>query len=79
MSSIDYAGLENYAGEQIVARFYEIRTKKLGQEGINYWQSKIEEFSKLSREEAIRVLIKSQKIEQKIYTIERAISRKYTI
>lgn len=55
------------------------KTRELGQEGINYWQSKIEEFSKLSREEAIRVLIKSQKIEQKIYTIERAISRKYTI
>lgn len=29
MSSIDYTGLENFAAEHVVARFYEIRTKKL--------------------------------------------------
>jgi len=55
------------------------KTRELGQEGIHYWKSRIEEFGKLSREEAIRVLIKSQKIDQKIQTIEKAISRKYTI
>lgn len=55
------------------------KTRELGQEGITYWQTKIDEFNKLSREEAIRVLIKSQKIEQKIQTIERAISKKYAI
>lgn len=55
------------------------KTRELGHEGISYWQSKIEEFNKLSREEAIRVLIKSQKIDQKILIIGRAISRKYTV
>lgn len=54
-------------------------TRELGKEGINYWQSKINEFSTLSREEAIRVLIKSQKIEQKIQTIEKVISKNYAI
>jgi len=51
------------------------KTKEVGQEGINYWTSKIKEFKKLSREKAIRLLIKAQKIEQKIDTIKRAIER----
>ena len=55
------------------------KTRELGLEGISYWQSRIEEFNKLSREEAIRVLIQSQKIEQKIQTIEKAISKKYLV
>jgi type II restriction enzyme len=55
------------------------QTHELGREGITYWQSRIEEFNKLTRKEAIRALIRSQKIEQKIQTIEKAISRKYAI
>jgi len=55
------------------------KTVELGHEGINYWQNKINQFSKLSREEAIKILIKAQKIEQKIQTITKAISKKYTI
>lgn len=50
-------------------------TRKVGQEGINYWNSKIEEFNKLSREQAINLLIKAQRIEQKIETIKKAIER----
>lgn len=51
------------------------KTKQVGQEGINYWKSKIEEFGKLNRNEAIKLLIKAQKIEQKIETIEKAIEK----
>lgn len=51
------------------------KTKEVGQEGINYWTSKIEEFKKLNREQAIKLLIKSQRIEQKIETIKKAIER----
>jgi hypothetical protein len=55
------------------------KTKQIGNEGINYWKQKIESFSKLSKEEAIRLLIKSEKIEAKIKTIEKAINTKILI
>ncbi len=51
------------------------KTKEVGHEGIRYWTSKIEEFKKLSREQAITLLIKAQKIEQKIETIKKAIEK----
>lgn len=50
-------------------------TKKNGEEAITYWESKIKELSGLSREEAVKRLIKSQKIEQKIRTIQKAMNR----
>ncbi len=50
------------------------KTKQIGNEGIAFWQNKIAEFKNLSKEEAIKLLIKSEKIEAKIKTIERAIS-----
>jgi hypothetical protein len=50
------------------------KTKEIGKEGILFWKNKIEEFNKLSREEAIKLLIKSEKIEAKIKTIEKAIN-----
>lgn len=52
------------------------KTKEIGKEGITYWKNKIKEFSKLSKEEAIKMLIKSEKIEAKIKTIEKAINIK---
>lgn len=52
------------------------KTKQIGNEGINYWKQKIDSFRKLSKEEAIRLLIKSEKIEVKIKTIEKAINIK---
>ena len=51
------------------------KTKEVGEEGIHYWMKKIEEFKKLSREQAIKLLIKAQKIEQKIETIRKAINK----
>jgi len=39
------------------------------------WTKREKEFEKLNREEAIRLLIKAEKIEQKIETIKRAIER----
>ena len=52
-------------------------TKKVGQEGINYWETKIKEFNKLTRAQAVKLLIKAQKIEQKIETIKKAIEKTY--
>ena len=55
------------------------KTKQVGDEGIAYWKNKIAEFKNLSREEAIKLLIKSEKIEAKIKTIESAINVKVKI
>jgi type II restriction enzyme len=49
------------------------RTGEIGKEGIEYWQNKIKEFNGLSRKEAIDLLIKAEKIETKIKTIQKAI------
>lgn len=43
------------------------------------WTAKIDEFKKLSREQAIKLLIKSQKIEQKIETIKKAIEKIFIV
>lgn len=37
------------------------KNKQIGQEGINYWNEKIKSFQKLSKEQAISLLIKSEK------------------
>ncbi len=47
----------------------------LGDEGIRYWEGKIEEYRKLTKEEAIRRLLKADKIEAKIDQIKKTISR----
>jgi len=52
------------------------RTKILGQEGINYWESKIKEYQKLPRDKAITMLIKAHKIDQKIKQIRKAVDIK---
>ncbi len=52
------------------------KTKQIGDEGIAFWKNKIADFNNLSKTEAIRLLIKSEKIEAKIKTIERAIEIK---
>lgn len=54
-------------------------TKKNGEKAITYWESKIKELSGLSREEAVKRLIKSQKIEQKIQTIQKAMNRSVSL
>jgi len=55
------------------------KTQEIGKEGITYWRNKIIAFSKLSKEDAIKLLIKSEKIEAKIKTIEKAIKIKITL
>ncbi|MCU0238075.1 MAG: HindIII family type II restriction endonuclease [Pyrinomonadaceae bacterium] len=61
---------------EVLAKYKKIeieKTKEIGKEGITFWQNKIAEFQKLTKDEAIRLLIKSEKIEAKIKTIEKAI------
>ncbi len=50
------------------------KMRELGQEGINYWRDKIKIYQSLTKDQAIRQLIKAEKIESKIKTIERAIA-----
>lgn len=48
---------------------------RIGQDGIQYWQSTIEHYRSLSKEEAISRLIQSEKIEEKIIMITRFIEK----
>lgn len=52
------------------------KTKELGEEGITYWENKIEEYKRLPKEKAIELLIKAHKIEQKIKQIRKAVNIK---
>ena len=47
--------------------------KQLGKEGIDYWETRIADYKKLSQEEAVARLIKAEKVEAKIGTIKKAI------
>ena len=49
------------------------KTKDLGKEGIDFWESRVDTYQGLSQEEAIARLIRAEKIETKIQTIKRAI------
>ena len=49
------------------------KTKKLGKEGIDYWETRIAEYRKLSQRDAVARLIKVEKVENKIRTIKKAI------
>ena len=51
------------------------KIKEVGQEGISYWRSRIQSLNKLTREQAVKLLIKTQKIKQKIDTIKRAVEK----
>ena len=51
------------------------KTKEVGKEGINYKKAKIRELNKLTRKQAVKLLIKAQKIEQKIKTIKKVIEK----
>ena len=67
------ADLKNY-------KEFEINeTKKLGKEGILFWEQKIASFQKLSKIEALKLLIKAEKIEAKIKTINKTINLKITL
>lgn len=47
---------------------------ELGSEGIEYWQNRIDAYRKLSQQEAVDQLIKSEKLQAKIQTIKKAIT-----
>lgn len=49
-------------------------TQGIGNEGIAFWNDRIEEIKKLPREEAIKELIKAKKIDKKIFVIKKAIN-----
>ena len=49
------------------------KVKQLGKEGIDYWETRIAEYRKLSQKEAVSRLIKAEKVENKILTIKKAI------
>lgn len=49
------------------------KTKELGKEGIDFWESRVDNYQGLSQAEAIARLIRAEKIETKIQTIKRAI------
>ncbi len=51
------------------------QTQVLGREGIEYWQTVIRNYASLSQQEAVSRLIRSEKIEEKIRTIQQAMSR----
>ncbi len=67
VADVDISVLDKYKQKEI-----EI-TQILGLEGIDYWQETIENYKKLSKEEAIKKLIKAEKIENKIVTIKKTI------
>jgi len=67
VADVDISVLDKYKQKEI-----EI-TQILGMEGIDYWQETIENYKKLSKEEAIKKLIKAEKIENKIVTIKKTI------
>ena len=49
------------------------KIKQLGKEGIDYWETRIAAYKKLSQEETVARLIKAEKVEAKIGTIKKAI------
>ncbi len=55
------------------------KTKEVGREGIKYWKSKITEFNNLTKQQAVKLLIRSNKIENKIETIRGAMEKADTI
>lgn len=54
-------------------------TRKIGEEGIAYWNSIIEGYRKLSQKEAVERLVKAEKLEEKIKTIRAIINPKKPI
>ncbi len=51
------------------------KTKEIGKEAIGFWEAKIEVYKKLPQREAVKRLIKAEKIEAKVRTIRRAIDK----
>jgi type II restriction enzyme len=73
LTGTDFARLKEY--KHLETRI----TKEIGEEGISYWETIIESYWSLPQEEAVKRLIKAEKIEEKIRTIKTAISSRRTI
>jgi hypothetical protein len=54
-------------------------TKRLGAEGIAYWRKRILQYRALSRQDAIKKLIKAEKIEAKIDMINKSINQEFAL
>lgn len=73
LCGVSHSVLKSYKEDEISL------TMTLASEGIEYWQVKATSFQTLTREEAIQLLIQSQKIDQKIQTLQKVITRKYGV
>jgi len=69
ITETNYQSLQNYKRLEIKA------INQVGQEGILYWQSVMQGYYQLSKDEAIQRLIKAEKIEQKIEVIRKSIDK----
>jgi len=66
------------ANEETIHKYKQLEienTRIFGKEGIEYWNGIIVKYKNLSKEGAVAKLIKVEKIEENIKTIEKAISR----
>lgn len=68
IANINIEEFEDYKKQEILI------TKNLGLKGILFWELKILDFKTLSKDESIKLLIKSEKIENMIVTIKKAIT-----
>lgn len=55
------------------------KTREIGNEGIQYWENRIKEYQSLNKDQAVKKLIKAEKIEAKITTIKKAISQEFEL
>lgn len=65
---LDENDLNQYKAEEIN------RTRKIGEEGIGFWEQKRRFYQQLPQQEAVERLIRSEKIEAKIQTIRSAVN-----
>lgn len=56
-----------------------IKTKELGEEGIRYWEGKINSYQRLTKWEAVKKLVEVEKIDTKIKTIQKSINKEYIV
>jgi len=65
----NYKDLKTYKNSEME------KTSEIGKEGIEYWESVIESYKNLSKEEAVKKLIEAEKIRKKIEVIEKTIAK----
>jgi len=55
------------------------KTREIGNEGIRFWENRIKQYQSLTKDQAVKKLIKAEKIEAKIDTIRKAISQEFEL